>query len=107
MLDIFRDELTQHFPFVVVPPAANAGEMKRKKPFLFLAIMMMACRHDVPRQGEVAKAIREIISQRILMKNEHTLDMLQGMLLYLAWYANPSSDLRDQTNYQGTIFICI
>ncbi len=86
MLDVFRNELTQHFPFVVVPSELNVGDMKRDKPFLFLAIMMLTCRNDIPRQAAIAKAIREIISQRILLKNEHTLDILQGMLLYLAWY---------------------
>ena len=86
MLEIFRNELTPHFPFIVISPWARYADLRTKTPFLLMAVMMTACRHDVPRQGAIAKAIREIISQRMLLKGEQSLDMLQGMLIYLAWY---------------------
>ncbi|KAJ9616643.1 hypothetical protein H2200_000362 [Cladophialophora chaetospira] len=86
MLDVFRNELMPHFPFVVVAPGVTVTNMKRERPFLFLAVMMMACRHDIPKQGSIAKAIRDVISQRILIKNEQSLDLLEGMLFYLSWY---------------------
>ncbi|ETI19838.1 hypothetical protein G647_08852 [Cladophialophora carrionii CBS 160.54] len=86
MLDIFRNELTPHFPFVVISPWVTSSDVRARKPFFFLSVMMITCRHDIPRQGAIAKAIREIISQRMLIKSEQSLDMLQGMLFYLAWY---------------------
>jgi hypothetical protein len=86
MLDVFRNELTPHFPFVVVSPWVTFSDLRARKPFFLLAVLMISCRHDIPRQGAIAKAIREIISQRMLIKNEQSLDMLQGMLFYLAWY---------------------
>ncbi|OCT49937.1 putative trna processing endoribonuclease protein [Cladophialophora carrionii] len=86
MLDIFRNELTPHFPFVVISPWVTSSDVRARKPFFFLTVMMITCRHDIPRQGAIAKAIREILSQRMLIKSEQSLDMLQGMLFYLAWY---------------------
>ena len=88
MLDIFRNDLTPHFPFVVIAPEVTVSEMRHQRPFLFLVILMVTCRHDIPRQGSIAQAVREIISQRMLIKNEQSLDMLEGMLFYLAWYSS-------------------
>ncbi|KIW70231.1 hypothetical protein, variant [Phialophora macrospora] len=86
MLDVFRNELTPHFPFVVVSPWVTFSDLRASKPFFLLAVLMITCRHDIPRQGAIAKAMREVISQRLLIKNEQSLDLLQGMLFYLAWY---------------------
>jgi hypothetical protein len=38
------------------------------------------------RQGTIAMTVRDVICQRMLINSEQSLDMLQGMLLYLAWY---------------------
>jgi hypothetical protein len=86
MLNVFRNELTPQFPFVVISPTATFGEVREKKPFLLLVVVMIACRHDVLRQGTIAMTVRDVICQRMLINSEQSLDMLQGMLLYLAWY---------------------
>ena len=87
MLDIFRNESACHFPFVIVSPWTTFNDLKEKKPFLLLNALMVACRHDVPQQGAIAKVVREVIGQRMLLRSEQTLDILQGLLLYLAWYS--------------------
>jgi hypothetical protein len=86
MLDVFRRDLMPQFPFVVIAPWVTFDELRAKKPFFCLVAMMVACRHDVARQGAIAKAIREIIGDRMLINSERSLDLLQGMVIYLAWY---------------------
>lgn len=74
-----------YFPFVVVPANMTVGELKSSKPFLFLVIMTIACRHDASRQSMLATTVREFISQKMIIQGEQSLDLLQGLLVYLAW----------------------
>ncbi|OAL20505.1 hypothetical protein AYO22_08806 [Fonsecaea multimorphosa] len=86
MIDVFRNELMPYFPFVIIAPDVRLDELRGKKPFLLLVIMMVACRHDVPRQTAIGKAIKEIMGQKMMTQGEQSLDLLQGLLVYLAWY---------------------
>lgn len=73
------------FPFVVILPSMTFIELRDKKPFLLLAILMLGFRHDQVRQTAIAKKIREIISYNVLIKGEQSLDILQCLLVYLNW----------------------
>ncbi|KAJ9260815.1 transcriptional regulator family: Fungal Specific TF [Paecilomyces variotii] len=86
MLDHFRVNMMPHFPFVIIPAEVSLNDLRREKPFLFTTVMMVGCRHDASRQVAIASKIREIISYSVLVKGEQSLDMLQGLLIYLAWY---------------------
>ncbi|KIW30992.1 uncharacterized protein PV07_02677 [Cladophialophora immunda] len=86
MLDVFRNEFMPHFPFVIIPPHMSLEELRGKKPFFFMVVMMIACRHDVPRQTALGKTLKEIIGQKMMTHGEQSLDLLQGLLVYLAWY---------------------
>ncbi|OAP64274.1 hypothetical protein AYL99_00246 [Fonsecaea erecta] len=86
MLDVFRNEYMLHFPFVVIPQHMSVEELRAKKPFLLLVVMMVACRHDIPRQTAIGKAVKEIIGQKMMTHGEQSLDLLQGLLVFLAWY---------------------
>jgi hypothetical protein len=84
MLEIFRKEQMPYFPFVTA--SGTVTDLRRKKPFLLLAILTVSCRHDLVRQSSMAKAIREIVSRKLLNHSEPSLDALQMMMVYLAWY---------------------
>lgn len=86
ILNTYRNDKSQYFPFVVLPPDMTLEELKLK-PFLFMTIMTIGCRHDLERQSSLARRIREVIAQRVLVKGEQSLDILQGLLVYLAWCA--------------------
>lgn len=86
MLDHFRVNMMPHFPFVIIPAEVSLNDLRREKPFLFTTVMMVGCRHDASRQVAIASKIREIISYSVLVKGEQSLDMLQGLLIYLAWH---------------------
>lgn len=87
MLDVFRTEMTPLFPFVVTSPALSVRDLKERRPFLLLVALTVACRHDMPRQKAMAKRVREILSQKVLLKGEQSLDLLQGLLIFTAWFA--------------------
>ncbi|KAF2144368.1 uncharacterized protein K452DRAFT_222800 [Aplosporella prunicola CBS 121167] len=85
LLRIYRAALTPHFPFVVVPPDTAAEQLRRVKPFLFLAIMTAALFDDMPTQRRLGEMVKKAVNERILSDSTLTLDMLQGLLVFLAW----------------------
>ncbi|KAK9233890.1 hypothetical protein V1525DRAFT_414898 [Lipomyces kononenkoae] len=85
-LETFRTEMTPYFPFVNVPTEFTVSELRQKKPFLLRAIVMVTCLEDANRQLAMAKNIRECISTSIVVKGEQSLDLLQGLLVCLAWF---------------------
>ena len=85
ILEVFRNDMAPHIPFVVIPADVDSNELRQKKPFLFLTVLMVACRHDKSRQTAITKKIREVLGYRILIKGEQSLDMLQGLLVCLSW----------------------
>ncbi|KAI9714477.1 MAG: hypothetical protein M1820_000438 [Bogoriella megaspora] len=82
----FKTAKTPVFPFVVIPPAVTAQTLRQEKPFLFLAVITACLEDDVMLQRRIAEEIRHEISTRLIMDNEKSLEMLQGLLVYLSWY---------------------
>ncbi|KAK5743305.1 hypothetical protein LTR17_002783 [Elasticomyces elasticus] len=85
----------QHFfPFVVVLPDWTSRSMMQDRPFLLLAAVANAANHYPRLQDLLAKEIREILADQIVIAGETSLDLLSGMLLHLAWshhFATPRS----------------
>lgn len=84
-LQKFRLEFSRFFPFVVLPPEQSFVELKEKKPFVVLVVLMIGCKHDRILQTAIAKKIREVISYNVLVKGKPSLDLLQGVMLFSAW----------------------
>ena len=85
ILHTFRGEIAPLFPFVVILPSMTFTDLREKKPFLALAILMVGYRHDHVRQTAIAKSMRDIISYKLLIKGERNLDILQSLLVYVDW----------------------
>jgi len=85
VLEAFRKDFMPYAPFVVIPPNVDSEEFRRQKPFLFLAILMVTYRYEKSTQAEIAKNFREVLSHSMLIKGEQSLDILQGLLVCLAW----------------------
>ncbi|EXJ93982.1 hypothetical protein A1O1_02375 [Capronia coronata CBS 617.96] len=86
ILDAFRADMAPYFPFVVIASEQTVHELRQLKPFLFMAVMTIGCRHDTARQKALAAKAREIISHKMLIDGEQSLDLLQGLLVFIAWY---------------------
>ncbi|CAH0027496.1 unnamed protein product [Clonostachys rhizophaga] len=85
-LQTFRNKAINHFPFVVLPHHANLHSVRRDTPFLFLCIMATMMVKDCTLQRQLGEEIRTQAYQRIMMGREKSMDLLQGLLVHVAWY---------------------
>ncbi|KAF2103559.1 hypothetical protein NA57DRAFT_53074 [Rhizodiscina lignyota] len=88
LLDRFRNHGTQQFPFVVVPAGASLDSVRRNNPFLFLAIVATMIFDNPFLQHQLGEEIEQQAFQRILLHADKSLDLLQGLLVYTAWYCH-------------------
>lgn len=84
-LDVFRAEMAPYFPFVVIQATASLADLKQNRPFVLLNAIIAGCRHDKKAQTSMALAFREMLSQRAVVRGDPSLDLLQGLLIYVAW----------------------
>jgi hypothetical protein len=85
-LQTFRNKAINHFPFVVLPHHASLHSVRRESPFLFLCIMATMMVKDCTLQRQLGEEIRTQAYQRIMMGREKSMDLLQGLLVHVAWY---------------------
>lgn len=86
-LETFKSILTPHFPFVVIPSHVSAVQLRDEKPFLFLAVMSSASYDNMPLQRSLGAEVKRAVASRIILNGELSFDLLQGLLVFLAWYA--------------------
>ncbi|KAI9664896.1 MAG: hypothetical protein M1821_006344 [Bathelium mastoideum] len=86
LVEKFKTLKMPSFPFVVIPAGKTATALREESPFLFLAIITACLEDDTILQRRIADEVRSAISTRIIMANEKSLELLQGLLVYLAWY---------------------
>ena len=85
-LETFRQGFVNYFPFVVVPPTVSVEDLRYDNPFLFLCIMAVTSFEDPMLQRRLGQEIKKQISNRLVMGNEASMDLLQGLLVFVAWY---------------------
>lgn len=88
-LAIFKTSMARYFPFVVIDDHISAEELGRTKPFLLDVVTVAAFYRDSGRQSALGKEVIEQLSRRLLVDGEKSLDLLQGLLVYIAWYERP------------------
>ncbi|KAK4954362.1 hypothetical protein LTR10_007793 [Elasticomyces elasticus] len=86
LLDRFKRLMAPSSPFVVLPSNLNAVQMFEQNPFLLHAIVVVAYFHDLSEQQRLVKHLMRDVSQRILLDNEKSVGILQGLLTFVAWY---------------------
>jgi hypothetical protein len=86
------EEAVRHFrttasnsPFVIISPDTSLDYLRRQKPFLLLTILAMATIHNMKLQKLLDQEIRDTLGRRVFMSGEKSLDLLQGVLVYLTW----------------------
>lgn len=82
----FQTEMIQHFPFVVVPPQATAATFRKEKAFLFRTCIAASCYADIALQRQLVEELMKYLGERLLLKAEKSLDLLQGLLIFIGWY---------------------
>ena len=85
LLTIFRDEMCSAFPFVVIPDSVCAQDLRRDRPFLYLAVIAISTRNSMHQQ-ELGKVIMQQLAEKMLVNGERSMDLLLGTLTYAGWY---------------------
>jgi hypothetical protein len=89
LLSIFHDRLAVQIPFMVIPREMTAEELRTKRPLVYMGIMMAASYKDTATQGGLGKRILQYIAEHVIMKGEKSMDLLQGLLIYIFWFGLP------------------
>lgn len=84
-VDIFKTDMMLYFPFVVISPQVTASDLRQQKPFLFLAVLASAAYSKMPLQRLLGKEMKKVIASRMVMHGEVSFELLQGILVFLAW----------------------
>ena len=84
LLSAFRHKAPL-FPFVTIPEDATVSSLSRTSPFLLLAILTVASGMDTPLNCQMDQEFRRILSAKVVVEGQKSLDFLQGMLIYIAW----------------------
>ena len=88
-LALFRDRYLLCFPCIYLPPAMTSEQLREEKPFSWFTIMMMSCQTSSVQFG-MGALWQKIVSQKIIIEHEKSIDLLQGMVIFLAWSVSPS-----------------
>ncbi|RKL44181.1 hypothetical protein BFJ72_g3914 [Fusarium proliferatum] len=86
LLDNYRSKAVEHFPFVPISSDTTIASLRATKPFLFMCIVATMKFDNCNIQHQIGEEIRNQAHQRVLMQSESTLEILQGLLIYLSWY---------------------
>lgn len=81
----FRTQHLKYFPFVYIPPNTTVEQLRQDRPFLWLCIMAVSSKR-IAQQQALSKRIKNIVAQRMLYEPEYSLDLLLGLLAFIAWY---------------------
>ncbi|EME49367.1 hypothetical protein DOTSEDRAFT_68225 [Dothistroma septosporum NZE10] len=86
LLDRFRRLMATGMPFVIIPAEATASSLQSSSPVLLRSICTIALVHDLPRQQALVKELVRDVAERIMVKSEKSIDLLQSILMVVAWY---------------------
>ncbi|KAJ5241821.1 uncharacterized protein N7469_000148, partial [Penicillium citrinum] len=85
LLDRFRS-MASYFPFVRFSNHWNVASMAEDRPFLLLAAVAVAASCHCHLQDVLIRQFKKSLSQRVLIAGEQDLDLLQGLLVHIAWF---------------------
>lgn len=91
-LNIFRQHMATYFPFIMVPDATTAHELRRDRPFFWLCVMSVTSKSSV-QQKALGREIRITMGREILVEGKNNIDLLLGILVFVAWYAGLGLEL--------------
>ncbi|KAH6867731.1 hypothetical protein B0T10DRAFT_569285 [Thelonectria olida] len=86
LLELYTRQMMPLFPFVWIHSEETPEHLFQERPVLYMAIMVVACQSNLDAQLELAQRWRQEIGRRIWVEGEKSLQLLQGMLVYLAWH---------------------
>jgi hypothetical protein len=81
-----RYRMMQHnFPFVVIPKAWDLHHMLISRPVLLLAVVSSSACYYPQIQQVLIKELKDMLTRRVMIGGENSLELLQAFLVHLAW----------------------
>ncbi|KAJ5709837.1 hypothetical protein N7493_009429 [Penicillium malachiteum] len=80
----FRTQRLQFLPLIHISATTTARDLKQQSPFLWRCITAVESKNTAC-QAALCVSIRELAGKRLLVDCDKSLDLLQGVLVYLAW----------------------
>ncbi|RAL11917.1 putative C6 transcription factor (War1) [Aspergillus homomorphus CBS 101889] len=88
----FNEEMALQIPMVVFPSGTKMEDVRRKKPVLFHAIIAVAIGTIQPQtQIPLINDFYKVIAERIVIKGEKSLELVQALLVCCNWYTPPDN----------------
>jgi hypothetical protein len=78
--------MTRVWPFVSLKDSTDPSKLVRDKPMVMTAILVVSHAQNVPWQDTFALVFRQALARKVVIEGEQSLDLLQSMLIYMAWY---------------------
>ncbi|MCJ1388245.1 hypothetical protein MMC18_001090 [Xylographa bjoerkii] len=92
LVALYVTELVQHFPVVILPEDCTAFELRVTKPVLFLAVIAAASLGgDSELSHTLYKEVIRVYADRIIITGEKSLELVQSLLLTVAYCYPPDS----------------
>ena len=84
---LLSDALSEygHFPWVVLPSQVTLDEFRRERPSLLSSLLAIASRRQPIIRESLEREFKNIVSAKVVMDGSPDVDLLQGLLIYLAW----------------------
>ncbi|PWY94619.1 hypothetical protein BO94DRAFT_509208 [Aspergillus sclerotioniger CBS 115572] len=87
-LDRFVNDMLPCFPFIYIPPGTTSKRLCQDRPFLAEAIIAVATPSTQEKQAR-AERLKYHLTRSAVLENQSSIDMLLGMLTYIAWSTDP------------------
>ncbi|KAK0289346.1 hypothetical protein LTR35_002543 [Friedmanniomyces endolithicus] len=81
-------QLTIHFPLYCLRPDASVVDMATDRPLTTVAICTVTSSAHPDTQARLAQAFRHALSATVIIRGERSMDLLQGLMIFLAWHHN-------------------
>ncbi|KAI3316856.1 putative C6 transcription factor [Xylariaceae sp. AK1471] len=83
-LCVFRSRMLPCFPFISLAPDITAEQLRHDRPFLFQAILTVTTFSTQKKLARV-EDLKRLLFTSALLDVQSTIDLLLGLLTYLAW----------------------
>lgn len=87
LLRSFRTGMLPHFPCIFLSDEASVASLARGSPFVLLTILAAASgTHMLQGHSLYDDEFRKVLGLKSVASGERSLELLQGLLIYCAWY---------------------
>lgn len=83
-LATFRDTMLPSFSFTDLPATVTVEQLQHDRPFFLCAVLAVATPFKSQKVAR-GRRFKETLIQAALIENQSSLDLLQGLLVFIAW----------------------